>query len=777
LYGRHLSQQKSGGTQAERGAASRRGKVPEISRLCRAVLLVISFHIGGFALSEDDALSPELDSGFAEELETTVVKAARPVPTRLSPAVSESFRGPVIDDAMPKPDLDAIVSTSSRVAQFEFEAPYVVDTITAASLENQSVRNVPEVFEETPGVLVQKTSNGQGSPIIRGFTGYHNLFLIDGIRLNNSTFRSGPNQYWNTVDSQGLRRIELVKSQGSVLYGSDAVGGTVQALTRRPRYSEEGQFVGGRSYSRYASGENSLIQRNEFSLSEAGKYGLIVGGTFKNFGDIRAAQLGTLPKTGYEEWDADAKLEIFLDEDTRLTLFHQQSHIDDAWRVHKTLFAVPFAGTTVGNEQARILDQSRILSYLQLEGSSDSTFFDHYTLSLSHQQQDEERFRERNDGRMDVQGFTVNSYGAWAQFDQDLQFSDLSYGVSYYQDEVSSFRNDFNADGSFGGAQIQGPVGDDGTYRLLGAFVNSTTPIGNRLTLNLGGRYTYAAVDIGRVADPQSGKVISIQNDWQNVVGSGRLSMQLDREDHLRLFGGVSQAFRAPNLSDLSRLDSSRSNEIETPAPNLDPEKFLTWEIGLKCQTNRLSGSIAYFYTQVNDLILRTPTGRIIGGLNEVTKLNSGNGHVQGVELEGSYLLSKAWSLFGGFAYQDSHVSTFPTSTPISQDEVLSRLMPLNGHGGIRWESESGDWWVEGLVTAFDRADRLNTRDLGDTQRIPPGGTPGYWLATLRSGWRICDDFLITSGVENIFDQAYRAHGSGQNEPGISFFIGAEIGF
>lgn len=723
-------------------------------------------------IADDEPVTTEEASN---ELPVTVVHSSNNEPTRLDPAVRKTFRAPVIDDESQTVDIDSYVSTPSRVVESQLEVPYVVENLSATTLLERSVRSVPEAFEQTPGVLVQKTAHGQGSPFIRGFTAYHDLFLIDGIRLNNSVFRSGPNQYWNTVDSQGLSRLELVKSQGSVLFGSDAVGGTLQAMTRRPQYAEQGGFAGGRSYSRYSTGEDSFIQRSEYSISEAGKYGFILGGTYKDFGDIRAADLGRLPHTGYGEWDVDGKLELFLNDDTRLTLFHQQVHIDDAWRVHKTQFAKSFAGTAIGDEQARILDQSRILSYIQIDGSADNALFDHYTASISHQQHDEERYRKRSDGRYEYQGFTLDSYGAWAQFDKYTGHTDLSYGLSYYQDEVGSFRNDYNADGSFKGSKIQGPVGDDATYQLLGVFLNSSTPVGDRTNLDLGSRFTYAKTDIGQVEDPSSGNQISIQDDWENLVGSARLSYQLDEEDQFRLFGGVSQAFRAPNLSDLSRLDSNRSTEIETPAPNLDPEHFITYEIGVKAETDRLSGSLSYFYTDISDLILRTPTGRVIDGLDEVTKLNSGNGHVQGVEIAGSYQLCDEWSVFGGFTYQDSRVTNYPTSAPILREEVLSRLLPLNGYGGVRWEN--GDVWIEGLITAFDEADRLSSSDKRDTQRIPPGGTPGYWLATVRSGWQICDNFLVTAAVENIFDEAYRAHGSGQNEPGVNVIFGAEVRF
>lgn len=729
---------------------------------CNFFALILVWTLLSNSVLAQDTKDPTASSPTIGELDTIVVTSRSPEPVDPKPIIAE---------------MDTLVVTPSRTDETWFEAPYVVEKISTADLRERSVRSIPEAFEQTPGVVVQKTAHGQGSPFIRGFTAYHNLFLIDGIRLNNAAFRAGPNQYWNTVDSQGLAGIELVKSQGSVLYGSDAVGGTIQAFTLRPYYADEGFLASGRSYSRYSTGEDSIIQRGEVSLSEAGEYGLIIGGTFKDFGDIRAAGLGRLPKTGYDEWDADAKLEIFLNEDTLLTLFHQQVALDGAWRVHKTQFAKSFVGSEFGSERQRILDQHRMLSYLQLEGSADTPFFENYTVSLSHQLHDEERFRERGDGRIDVQGFKLDSYGAWAQFERPFSFTDLVYGACYYHDRIDSFRNDFNTDGSFRRAKIQGPVGDDGIYHLGSTFFNTSTPVGDKLTVDVGGRYTYAETEINRVEDPETGAPIQIEDSWDNVVGSGRLSYQLSDSGQTRLFAGVSQAFRAPNFSDLSRLDTNRSNEIETPAPNLEPEEFLSYEIGLKAQSERLAGSLSYFYTNVNNLILRTPTGEIVEGLDEVTKLNVGDGHVQGVELSGSFKLSDSLQVFGGFAYQDSSVSTFPTSEPILRDEVLSRLMPINGHGGIRWDLNDGQFWIEGLITAFDTADRLSTRDIRDTQRIPPGGTPGYWLGTIRSGYWVRDNFQVTAAVENIFDQEYRAHGSGQNEPGTNFIFGAELRF
>ena len=107
-------------------------------------------------------------------------------------------------------------------------------------LEERQVRTLPEALRESPGVSVQKTAHGQGSPKIRGLNGFHTLLLVDGIRINNSTWRSGNVEYWNTVDPYSLDRFELIRGAGSVLYGTDAVTGMGQAFTQGPDRFGEG---------------------------------------------------------------------------------------------------------------------------------------------------------------------------------------------------------------------------------------------------------------------------------------------------------------------------------------------------------------------------------------------------------------------------------------------------------------------------------------------------------------------------------------------------------
>ncbi len=143
------------------------------------------------------------------------------------------------DDPVPF-DLPGIYPSLSDV-QFEdfgsalrsnrsvFDDPRHVSVIGPQDLRERNARNMVEAIEREVGVMVQRTGAGQASPFIRGLTGPQTLILVDGIRMNNSTFRFGPNQYFALIDPGMIERIEVVRGPQSVLWGSDAIGGVLHA--------------------------------------------------------------------------------------------------------------------------------------------------------------------------------------------------------------------------------------------------------------------------------------------------------------------------------------------------------------------------------------------------------------------------------------------------------------------------------------------------------------------------------------------------------------------
>ncbi|MCB1278245.1 TonB-dependent receptor [Prosthecobacter sp.] len=664
-------------------------------------------------------------------------------------------------------EVPEVVITATRSETPVSQVPAAVKTLDRRQMEERLVRTFPEALRETPGVAIQKTSNGQGSPFIRGFTGFRNLMMIDGIRFNNSTFRDGPNQYWNTLDSYALNRVEVLPSQGSVLYGSDAVGGTVNAFTKDSGLlseAEGGFFSHGRADYRYSTAEHSNVEHLETSIGEGQKWGLHAGVTLSQFGDVTDGSGRRQRHTGYDQWAFDVRLDVALDEQWTFTAAHQQVRQNDVWRTHSTNSGVSFAGTVIGTDRVRLFDQERTLSYARLAGKDLNSFIDNASLTLSLQTASEDQFRITGGGVQSSNKVDVTTIGADLQFESDSPIGNLVYGVDFYEDFVQS-----NASNN----PFQGAVADNSTYSLLGVHIQDEIEFCDRVHLFIGERYTHATARLGSFRDPFTLAQRSFANSWNNFSGSARFVIDLDEDDRFSLYGGVSQAFRAPNLSDLSRFDVALSGRTETPAPGLSPEKYLTYEIGLKAVTETITASMGYFYTRLNNLIIRRSTAVPL----QDTKTNGGDGYMQGFEFAARWQIDRHWSIFGHLAWVEGESDQFIGTTTQKRREPLGKISPLVGYGGVRWQTTDHRFWTEFVCLTYGEAGRLNTSDQLDTQRIPPNGTPSFWLLTLRGGYAINENLILTASLDNLLNQTYRYHGSGSNEPGFGANLGVTVKF
>ncbi len=672
-------------------------------------------------------------------------------------------------------DLDTLVVTPTARRASILDVPFTVDRITEERLS--VARTFPEALRDIPGVMTQATGTAQGSPFIRGFTGFRTLLLIDGIRVNNSVFRDGPNQYAGTIDSLGLSGIEVVKGPSSVLYGSDAVGGTMQALTKDPMIWD--RPIGGSLFVRAADAANYTVGRLELGGAIGKDTAWHLGGTIKDFGNVEAGDpSGTLPNTGYDEWDGDFKIQHRLDDLSTLTFAANRVDIDDAPRTHRTIFAVPFEGTSVGSDLNRDFDQTRTLSYLRLDTDAAARSDWETQSTLSYHRQEELQRRERTGNRVEESGFDVGTVGLQFRASRGTSFGSIAFGAEWYRDSVDSFLDRFGS-GSPADA-IQGPVADDSTYDLGGLYAESAFDVADNTTLTAGARVTYAAVDANEVRDPVTDAQISINENWAALTGSVRFETRLVEtgDSVTAVFGGVSQGFRAPNLSDLTRFDAARSNEFEIPSPGLDPEQFLAYELGIKHESDDLSVQFAGFLTQGDDVIQRFPTGNTnADGDLEVTKENIGESLIGGFELGSAYRISPEWTVFGNAAWLDGQEESREGPTAPVVETVASRLMPFMAQLGCSLTPEGSPWSFEARWLHAGLADRLSPRDEGDDGRIPPGGTPGYNVFDLSARYRFSSAFEVTVAVENLTDEDYRVHGSGQNQPGRNAVVSARWSF
>ncbi|MCV6622164.1 MAG: TonB-dependent receptor [Cellvibrionaceae bacterium] len=675
-----------------------------------------------------------------------------------------------------EPLIEEVLVTAARQQALLEDLPYASYSVSEESLRQS--RNLPESLAGLPGVSVQKTANGHGSPFIRGFTGYRTLALIDGVRYNNSVYRDGPSEYFGLIDSQSLSGLELINGPASVLYGSDAIGGTLNLHSKEPsRFNADGFSATLGQQLRWNSAEHSLRSRTQLDIGRGEDWGLLAGFSYKDFGNIEAADLGKLATSGYQEQSYDFKYLKQLNSHWQLQALYQNLKQDDVWRTHSTIFARSFAGTSVGNDLHRSKDQQRRFAYIKLIGEPEVNWLQRAEITLSNQQWLEFGERQKSNGEWIMERFDSRMSGLDIQLHSQLGAHRFTYGLDIYRDLVDSNRKELDQQGKLLRERIQGPIGDDSRFSQGGVYAQWHYDISDDWQWQLGSRYTWVSAYIGRFEDPSSGNAANYDQDWNNSSSSIKLFWQPISSPWQAWFG-ISQAFRAPNIADLSRFGKSRSNETEIAALNLDPEHFLTTEAAIRWSNlssdSGLMWQLNTFYTDIEDYITSTPTGRIVDGLTEVSKANSSSGFMHGFEVSWLWRLNPNWSLKGNSSWVQGEQS-LPN---FESDQYFSRSMPLSELLAVQWQVPGHQ--VELEIRHSAKADHLSPADLEDDERIPPGGTPAYTVINLRSSHKLRQTFLKAKGhwyldINNISDEAYRSHGSGINEPGRGISIGIDL--
>lgn len=677
--------------------------------------------------------------------------------------------------ALAADELPETVISASKTEELLKDTPYSVSVLGQDDLMNHAVRTLPEALRNVPGVFIQKTAYGHGSPYIRGFTGRQNLLLVDGIRINNSSFRSGPVQYWNTVDSSAIERLELVKGPGAVLHGSDAIGGTLNTLTKSSNFRDhaEGWFNENSLSYRYDTNSSSHVSRLESAFGVGGQWGILLGASVKDFGDIKDSAVGRMENTGYEEMDFDFRLDFALSETTTLTMAHHRIDQDDVWRWHSTTFNSGWEHdgheAAAGTYNARIYDQERTLSYLKIAGEESGSWLNKWSATLSYQTSQDSQYQDRSATDIRTDNIDLITWGLGVNLESDLGPGSLVYGFDYYHDEVDSSGTRTGRD-----PRTQRPIADDSTYDLLGLFAQYRwQPLASdKLELTLGARYTYADAHLGKVYDSSLGEDISTDADWDNLVFSGRALYRAN--DCWNIFAGISQGFRAPNLNDLSGNTTSRSGLTSLGSLDVEPEEFLTYEIGTRFVGETVSFGASVYYTDIESMVTSVPA---TSGSSTTVTTNGQDGEVYGVEVDASWKFAPQWQVLAQASWQDGQTETLTYIGGPATEDYISRLAPLMGSVSLRWTAASEKYWIEGRVSAAAKADHLSNGDESDTQRIPTGGTPSYVVGSIYAGWQARENLELNLGLENVTDEDYRIHGSGQNEPGFNVIMGAKLVF
>ena len=677
----------------------------------------------------------------------------------------------------PADDEYETVVTPSRGEEAAFESPRAVEVTRRRQILDRGAGSTPAALEDQPGITMQRTNTGGGAPILRGLIGQQVLLLVDGVRLNNAITRFGPNQLLNTVDPYQIERVEVMRGPASVLYGSDALGGVINIITRRPQFDPGRAWdAAGDALARFDSADTSLVG----NLSVAGHLravGARLGGSLKRFDDLVGGRETERQRfTAYREGDADVSLAWAATSTSMLRLSYAAVRQHDAPRTDRSS----------PTDFLLFSDQLRDLVALGYSGR-----FDRFvqrvdaTLSFHHQRETRERFRVDRD-TIERERDGVGTFGAMLALRSELPYNVLTYGLDLYNDWVSASGEREGISSALITQLSRGRYVDLSRYLQAGLYAQDHLRLGRKLAIDAGVRLSTWNIDIPD--DPLAG-FPALHGTTVGAVGSlhGRYLLG----DGLNLVAGVSQGFRAPNIDDYSALGCSGQG-YDVPNPDLRPEKSVTAEAGVKVDLfGRLTGSLFYYFTYLNDLIVRVPASMGLDGTTTAAcgagasgqpllapvykRANVQSGNLHGIEAALQLAVAPYLSFFtwAGWARGEARRDEV-TSEP------MSRVPPVNGLAGVRYHDDDAHRFVELAVRWAAPQDRLSAADRSDLRICPAGaasctGTSGYAIIALRAGARIAKRLRLTLAVENIANETYRVHGSGIDGPGLSAVLGLGV--
>ena len=548
------------------------------------------------------------------------------------------------------------------------QAAQAQEVLMDAEIARQPANILPQALRDLPGMHIQQTTSGQGSPFVRGLTGQQVLSLINGVRFNNSTFRPGANQYTALIDQDFAERVEIVRGPGSTQYGSDSLGGTINVLTRPVKGFDTFAVYGGfKTY--FASAD----------LSAGGSVN-VTGGT-RNWGFLIAAgghhtqdlrpgggvdshsvvtRLLGLPSkvlgdrlqdTAYGQYNADAKFQYKVTASDVVSLEYLRGTQLGLRRYDQLNGGI---GNLLNGFEPQVLDFFTARYDRVGAGPIESV-----TAVFSYNGQRDDRRSQNINNSLGLRSRITDEFNLTEALGYQVQATNgvsqrhsFTFGAELYKEKVSSRRQEFSFNNATLGftnvADVRARFPNGARYRTLGVFVQDIASlVPRRLTAHVGVRYSAFHYrqspndnpldSAGRAAVPP------LEASFDDVTFNAGLAWTI--KSHLNLTGNISRGFRAPNVNDFAStglsglgfevsqdegarlggstggLNNSKRLVDRRPIQPLRAEQLYSYELAIRFLSSSFSGSLSVFDSEISDLIERRPlllpagaVGQLVGG-------------------------------------------------------------------------------------------------------------------------------------------------------------------
>ena len=712
---------------------------------------------------------------------------------------------------------EEILLSSQRFQQKRKETPRQIEVVSAKRLSELQPATLGDALINTGQVFVQKSQMGGGSPVLRGFEASRVLMVIDGVRMNNATYRAGHLQDIITIDPFILDRMEVNFGAGSTLYGSDALGGVIYFKTKDATLGEFS--VKPSATVRYQSASNSVIGNVGLKL-QSEKVGLLLSATRSQFGDLRSGSknysdwdtFGLLPKyvtqmngrdtmlvnddpqlqkgTGYSQTDLFAK--IFTKTGKVEHMVNLQKSMSDIIprydRMSQFNNGKPVYGRWDYAPQNR-----EYISYTAKAGSED-----HHTRLTLAQQRIEVGRVTRNFGlemeriqRDAVRMRTVNL----DRHDQLSASFTLNSGVEMVWNAVKSVGINKNIS-TLAETATKARYSDSGaTTQMHSVFAQGIYKMAKTGTVIQGGVRVskYSLEALFSKANPWKLPYQSIS--FATTTPSYDLGLTQQLKKGLLLKASVNQAYRNPNVDDMTKVfDSKPGAKLLVPSADLKAERSTTVDLGVLWRKDRsFAIEAGVFSSAVKNLLLDQPgtlngedSLMYDGRLTPVYQLqNVALGEISGMYLNAKVRLVKdLW--FSGSLTQTKGIYRLDDA---AAEQPLDHIPPVYGQASLRWNGKG--WFAEAqcLFNGMKKAEDYSSSG-EDNQEIQPigladingdgkadGFNPAWQCWNIRGGYQHRSGLTATLAIENVLDLHYRYFASGMSAAGRSVNVSLAYSF
>lgn len=700
---------------------------------------------------------------------------------------------------------ELVVSTNRWKVQSE-SSPQKITTIKPAEAKLQNPQTAADLLGLSGKVFIQKSQQGGGSPMIRGFATNRLLYSIDGVRMNTAIFRGGNIQNVISLDPYAIKNTEVIFGPGSVIYGSDAIGGVMSFTTLQPILSTNDSLLfKGALAGRYSTANQEQSKHLDFSLGWK-KWGFATSISHVKYNDLIMGSDGpedyVKPYNVIRENDSDIVV-VNSNENLQSPSGYDQLNLMQKIKFRPSSklefdYGFHYSSTSdygrydrhlrMRNDLPRYGDwyygpQKWMMNHLEIKYSGNNKLFDDLKINGAYQNFEESRHSRSlySDTREDRYEY-VDAISINLDLIKRIDSTHiLTYGLEYVNNNVKSVGKDYNI---IDQTEVDGPARyPNAIWQSYAAFVTDKIRLSNRADLTLGLRYNQfnmeATFDTTFYPFPFSNA--SFNNGA--LTGSAGVVFKIGKSTLLT--SNLSTAFRSPNVDDMGKVFDSEPGAVVVPNPNLKAEYAYNADIGFAtviARNFKLDGAL--YYTYLQDALVRrdyTLNGEdsIIydGVMSKVQAIqNAAYANVYGAQIGFTLNFASSFYFSGDFNYQKGI-----EVTDDGEESPSRHAAPMFGNLKLGYRYKHWNAQAYAVYNAGIKAADMPISEQGKTEIYALDGNgnayvPEWYTLNLKASYQY--RFLnISAGVENILDKRYKPYSSGIAAPGRNFIIGLRLSF